>query len=252
MRRGPAVAGLCLAAALSAAPGTARACALELLLAVDVSGSVDRHEFTIQMEGIAAALENPRVATVVEGLEGGMIIALTQWSGASRQRLMVPWRHVSDGEGLAGMAAAVRGAGRAWRNFSTGIGEALAHARVVSAGAPIACARRVVDVSGDGVSNEGRPPSMLARDLAAEGFTINGLAIRGADPDPVAHYESEVIAGPGAFVEVADGFEDFPRAILRKLLREIDRPMIVSAAEAGGAAGGPAARGGVAAGPGGP
>jgi hypothetical protein len=81
------------------------------------------------------------------------------------------------------------------------------------------------------VSNEGRPPRPEAARLAADGYVINGLAIRGAEPDPVEHYEREVIAGPGAFVEVAESFADFPRAILRKLLREIDRPMIVSDAD---------------------
>jgi hypothetical protein len=89
----------------------------------------------------------------------------------------------------------------------------------------------VIDVSGDGVSNEGRAPSTVSGVLAAEGYTINGLVIRGADPDPVAHFRAQVIAGPGAFVEVAADFADYPRAILRKLLREIDQPLILSGAE---------------------
>ena len=103
------------------------------------------------------------------------------------------------------------------------IGEALEHARLVSADAPMPCERRVIDVSGDGVSNEGRPPRPVAQTLADLGFTVNGLVIRGADPDPLPHFEMEVIAAPGAFIEVAASFEDYPRAILRKLLREIDQ-----------------------------
>ena len=87
----------------------------------------------------------------------------------------------------------------------------------------------MIDVSGDGVSNEGSAPRDISNALAARGYTINGLVIRGADPDPVAHYRTEVIGGPGAFVEIAEDFQDYPRAILRKLLREIDQPMILSA-----------------------
>jgi len=132
---------------------------------------------------------------------------------------------------MRAFAAEVRSAGRAWRNFSTAIGEALAHAARVSATAPVRCGRRVIDVSGDGVSNEGGPPAPVAAALAAQGYTINGLVIRGADPDPLPHYRTEVVAGPGAFVEVAQTFDDYPAAILRKLLREIDQPMILSGAD---------------------
>ena len=75
---------------------------------------------------------------------------------------------------------------------------------------------------------------MVSGPLAAQGYTINGLVIRGAAPDPVAHYRAQVIAGPGAFVEIAADFADYPRAILRKLLREIDQPLILSDAKGGG------------------
>jgi Ca-activated chloride channel homolog len=105
------------------------------------------------------------------------------------------------------------------------------HAAEVSATAPQTCKRRVIDISGDGVSNEGREPSAVSGALAARGYTVNGLVIRGADPDPVAHFRSQVIAGPGAFVEIAADYADYPRAILRKLLREIDQPLILSETE---------------------
>jgi len=216
---------------LALAPGPAAACALELILALDVSGSVDSAEYRLQTGGLADALAHDSVAEAVAALDGGMIVTVTQWSGGARQTRLTPWHHVEGADGLAQLAREVRWMPRAWRNFSTGIGEALAHAREVSASAPARCRRRVIDVSGDGVSNEGRPPGPVSRALAAEGFTVNGLVIRGAEPDPVAHYRAHVIAGPGAFVEVAADFEDYPRAILRKLLREIDRPLAVSAAE---------------------
>ncbi len=220
------------ALALALAPAPAAACALELVLAVDVSGSIDSSEFELQAHGLADAFEHPSMVTAVGLLEGGMLVTLTQWSGSTRQRQMIGWRRLSDAASMAAFADEVRRAGRAWRNFSTAVGEALAHAAAVSADAPAACERRVIDVSGDGVSNEGREPAPISRALAAQGYTINGLVIRGADPDPVAHYRAQVIAGPGAFVEIAESFDDYPEAILRKLLREIDQPMIVS--EAGG------------------
>jgi hypothetical protein len=219
-----------LALGLMLAPAPAGACALELILAVDVSGSIDSKEFALQANGLADAFEHPSLITAVEALEGGMLVTLTHWSGTSRNNQMTSWHRLNDAGSMAAFAAATRSSGRAWRNFSTAIGEALTHAATVSATAPERCKRRVIDVSGDGVSNEGTAPSAVSPVLAARGYTINGLVIRGADPDPVAHYKAEVIAGPGAFVETANDFADYPRAILRKLLREIDQPMMLSTA----------------------
>ncbi|MEM9146753.1 MAG: DUF1194 domain-containing protein [Pseudomonadota bacterium] len=220
-----------LAAAAVFAPGPALACGLELILAIDVSGSINAREYALQVGGMADAFDNPSLHAAVGQLPGGMLVTITQWSGGSRQRHMTDWYTVSEPASLVQFAEVIRTTPRAWRNFSTAIGEALIHAGEVSRAAPHPCARRVIDVSGDGVSNEGRAPFPVAQRLADQGYTINGLVIRGADPDPVSHYELEVIAGPGAFVEVAEGFEDYPRAILRKLLREIDRPMFISEAE---------------------
>ncbi len=227
-RSGPALA---LAAALALLPHTADACSLELILAIDVSGSIDAREFHLQSDGLASAFENPSLVTAVENLKGGALVIVTQWSGSTRQKAVTGWHHVTDGPSMAAFARAVRGAGRAWRNFSTAIGEALLHAARVSATAPEQCRRRVIDISGDGVSNEGQAPREVSRALVARGFTINGLAIRGADPDPAEHYRREVIGGPGAFVEVARSFDDYPAAILRKLLREVEQPAIISRAD---------------------
>lgn len=218
-----------LALLLAAAPGPALACGLELILAVDVSGSVDEREFRLQMEGIAAAFETEAIGAAAERTAGGLLVTLTQWSGTTRQRSMTGWHAVADRGTARAFGETVRAIPRAWRNFSTAIGQALQHAAEVSATAPAACQRRVIDVSGDGVSNEGVSPRRVAAQLVEEGYTVNGLAIRGAEPDPVDHYRNDVIAGPGAFVEVAENFDDYPRAILRKLLREIEQPLLISA-----------------------
>ena len=219
---------LFLAILMACAPLAARACAVELILAVDTSGSIDEEEFALQMEGMAAAFENPSLVNAVEAQEGGVLVTLTQWSGASRQRQVTGWHKVTGAASMSGFAQAVRQSGRDWRNYSTAIGEALKHALQVGRTVPETCKRRIVDVSGDGVNNEGTAPRAVADALAAQGYTVNGLVIRGDTPDPVRHYEINVLAGPRAFLEIAQDFEDYPRAILRKLLREIEQQALIS------------------------
>lgn len=232
MRRAAAGAAIALGLTLgSAAIAAAEQCALELILAVDVSGSIDEGEFALQMEGMAAAFEDPEVIDAVSAQKGGVLITLTEWSGASRQRQVTQWRLLEDAPSMAAFAEEIRGSGRDWRNYSTAIGEALHHALRVGDTAPYDCRRRVIDVSGDGVSNEGRPPRAVADAAAALGYTVNALVIRGDLPDPVGHYETSVLAGPRAFIEIAAGFEDYGRAIRRKLLREIEERALVSQAE---------------------
>lgn len=210
-------------------PGAALACALELILAVDTSGSIDSREFTLQTEGMASAFEDPKLVEAVIHQKGGILVTLTQWSGATRQRQVTDWHHLTDARSMADFARAIRRGGRTWRNYSTAIGEALFHAARIGRTVPKKCERRVVDVSGDGVNNEGRAPKAQATTLVGMGYTVNGLVIRGDQPDPVRYYERNVIAGPRAFLEVARNFEDYPRAILRKLLREIDNRALTSA-----------------------
>lgn len=224
---------LLTAAAILLAPAMARACALELILAVDISGSIDAQEFALQNEGLAAAFEDPRLIEAIIHQKGGIYVVLTQWSGATRQRQVTDWHHLTDAESMAAFAREVRRGGRNWRNYSTAIGEALFHAMNVGKSVPAECKRRVIDVSGDGVNNEGRAPRAIADSLAAMGYTINGLVIRGDTPDPVRFYEVNVLAGPRAFLEVAADFEDYPRAMLRKLLKEIEQQALVSEAPHG-------------------
>ena len=219
------------AALLSLTPAAARACALELILAVDVSGSIDAEEFALQNEGMAAAFDDPRLVEAIIHQKGGIYVVLTQWSGATRQRQVTDWHHLTDAESMAEFSRQIRRGGRNWRNYSTAIGEALYHALNVGRTVPVECERRVIDVSGDGVNNEGRAPRAVADSLQALGYTVNGLVIRGDTPDPVRYYQINVLAGERSFLEVADGFEDYPRAILRKLLKEIEQQALVSEAE---------------------
>lgn len=204
---------------LAAAP--AAACGLELVLAIDVSRSVVEREFAIQTGGLAAAFRDSRIVDAISWTDGGIMATVTQWSGAASQEQTVPWAHLTGAASIAAFAAAVERQERAFFASYTAIGAALVHAEALAATNPLPCARRVIDVSGDGTSNHGPEPRPVAEALAASGVTVNGLVIRGAWPDPAAFYRENVVRGDGAFLEVAQGFGDYPAAIRRKLLREL-------------------------------
>ncbi|MEM9044816.1 MAG: DUF1194 domain-containing protein [Pseudomonadota bacterium] len=205
----------------------ASACGLELVLAMDVSRSVINAEFDLQMGGLATAFRDPAVIEAITWTDGGIMATVTQWSGAEAQAQSVPWTHLQTPEDAERFAQMIENQERSFFAAFTAIGEALAHAASLTATNPLRCARRVIDVSGDGASNRGRLPRPLAETLASQGITINALVIDGAKDDPVAFYQRQVVRGPGAFLEVADGFDDYARAIREKLLREI-RPQIAS------------------------
>jgi len=196
----------------------AGACDLSLLLAVDVSGSVDRNEYAIQMTGLSKALQSGIIADALVQQEA--YLSLMQWTGTSRQRVTIPWQQMRSHADVAAFARSVSEDPRIWRNYSTAIGEALTAAMGAFDTVPD-CVRRVVDVSGDGVSNEGAAPEAIKAILANAGLTINALAIETDATDLTAYFYENLIAGEGAFVLTADGFEDYPEKILRKLQREV-------------------------------
>lgn len=197
--------------------GAVSACDLALVLAVDVSGSVDSAEYRIQMGGLAKAL---RDGIVIEALlDAGAWVTLVQWTGSSRQATSIEWTQMTDPAVVDAFAARVTGEPRAWRNFSTAIGEALQYSLAAFEDAP-ACRRRVVDISGDGISNEGVEPQKLHGALRAAGITVNALVIETGEDDLTSYFWENVIIGEGAFVMTANGFQDYPDRIRRKLQRE--------------------------------
>ena len=210
-----------LAISLALASAPAGACGIELVLAVDVSRSVVNPEYDQQMGGLAAAFRDREIIDAITSIPGGIAVTVFQWSGPESQMQTIPWRLISTPGQIAGFADAIAIDRRRFFAAYTAIGEALWHANALSAGNPWACDRRVIDVSGDGVSNRGRWPREIADALAANGVTVNALVIAGGHPDPVPYYREEVIAGPSAFIVVADGFADYARAIREKLLREL-------------------------------
>ena len=201
-----------------AQPQPSSACDLALALAVDVSGSVDSREYRLQMDGLAAALRDPLISEAL--VRGQARVMLVQWTGESRQKVTIPWMTIADFEDVDDLAARVAADPRVWRNYSTAIGDALAYTlRQFPAVAD--CKRRLIDVSGDGVSNEGALPVDVHAGLRAAGVVVNAIAIEDSETDLTAYFFQHVIVGEGAFVVSADTFTDYPDKIRKKLLREV-------------------------------
>jgi hypothetical protein len=218
------------AALLLTVPGTAqgqpRDCLAALVLALDVSASVDAAEYEIQMRGLADALVDPEVMAAILPWPGaGIMASAFVWSGFQHQEIVTPWAWLGSEAEIAAFAEALRTAPRVHDYWPTALGRATVFAAGLHRDNPVPCRRRIVDVSGDGVNNDGPPPSFYRAQGFFDGLTINGLVIRGAVPDPLEHYRDQVLHGPGAFLEVAETFEAYPPAILRKLLREL-QPML--------------------------
>lgn len=217
-----------------AAPAVAQeaeqpACRQALVLALDVSGSVDSKEYRLQIDGLAEALTTPRVsdAILVAGA-APIAVHVFEWSGPEFQNVLVPWTRITDQGVLLDTARRLAGTERSPSPPSTALGTAMATGARALAQGP-ACWASTLDISGDGKSNTGPDPEDLRALPELQGVTVNGLVIltidsMGAGPgddDLVAYFETRVIRGPDAFVEIADGFEDYARAMEKKLLREI-------------------------------
>lgn len=201
---------------------SARACELALVLAVDVSGSVDTREYDIQMQGLAAALRDGIVVDAL--LEQQAMVTLIQWTGSTRQRQTVGWTSLNTDTDIAAFADEIGTNPRVWRNFSTAIGEAVMAAEAALSEVPH-CRRKVIDVSGDGISNEGVLPATRHKALKDAGVVVNALAIETDDEDLTAWFFEHLIVGEGAFVVTANGFDDYPEQIRRKLQRETTRQL---------------------------
>jgi Ca-activated chloride channel family protein len=207
---------------LALIPAPLLACELALVLAVDVSGSVDRDEYNTQMQGLATGLRDGIVADAL--IDQSAKVTLIQWSGSTRQRQTVPWVQIGSYADVLSLADRIANDPRVWRNFSTAVGEAL-DASLAALEDVSDCTRKVIDVSGDGVSNEGVSPQSLHPALKAQGVIVNGLAIETDRTDLTAYFFGNLIMGEGAFVVTANGFEDYPAQIKRKLQRETTKQL---------------------------
>ena len=214
---------------LLAAPAAAETVDLQLVLAVDVSRSVDDEEFKLQREGYADAFRDPRVlASITSGGNRAIAVTFMEWSNAHLQRQVVKWTRISDGESAALFAEAILAAPRSFAGW-TSISGAIDYALVLFERSPFQSDRMVIDISGDGSNNSGRPVLEAREDALKLGITINGLPIVNERPSPWLpaepnldeYYSKNVIGGPGAFMIVAEDFHSFQTAILNKLIREI-------------------------------
>ena len=222
-------AALC-ALAFAALPGGAEAgCRLALLLALDISSSVDASEDRLQRQGLAAALASPEIRQAILSVPGQTVaLGVFEWSGQIQQDNLLDWTILDSDAAITRTAARIARSQRPYAEFATATGRMLQFAQARFDRAP-PCDRQILDVSGDGIHNDGPWPQDVYARGALQAVTVNGLAIVVDDPamdhaetgDLVAHYRNDLIRGPGAFVMRADGFEDYEAAMRRKLLREL-------------------------------
>lgn len=201
----------------------AAACETALLLAIDVSGSIDSGEYRLQVEGLADALRDPEVAEVLE--RGQVALAVVQWSGVGRQVLSLPWRRMLSAAEIRRFSDAARAMPRAFRASDTAVGEAIGFS-VAQFDAVPDCLRKVIDVSGDGPENVGFTIPQTRGDAISAGIEINAIAIEDMGQSaPISAFYKNWVVTPRGFVMTARGLQDYPRAIRAKLLRELSRPV---------------------------
>jgi hypothetical protein len=216
------LAAAALALLAGSAAGAVAQCRLALLIAMDVSASVDAREYVLQRDGLARALDAPDIRdAILNDPSGHVALAVYEWSGRTQQTVMLDWTVIDGPARLDAVIAGILGARRGWKDFPTAIGYALGYGAGMLAEAPD-CDRQVIDISGDGTNNEGFLPASAYRHFPFQGVTVNGLVIEGQEADVLRFYQTEVLRGPGAFLEVAQGFEEFEAAMARKLFREIN------------------------------
>ena len=216
---------------------------LALVIATDVSPSIDAQEAHLQREGIAEAFANPQVIQAIQaGSLGKIAVVMLDFSSTEYNRVVLDWRAIGDKNAALAFSDAVR---RQPRTFGrhTSISQAIESAMLLLDASNFEGTKKVIDISGDGPNNWGRPVNLVRDEAVAKKITINGLPILGDPaefgyvPDLDKYYANCVIGGPAAFIVVARGFPDFARAIRQKLIAEIAsaapvNPLLVKVAAA--------------------
>ena len=234
MRPSLAIAAAAAVCLLSGAVHAAGGVDLAVVLAADVSRSVDDGEFELQRKGYAAALTDPRGLKAIQRTKSAAItVWFIDWSGEGDQAIVLPWSQIHDEEDGGAAAATILKAPRSFTG-RTSISAAIDYAMAYFPKSKWPAARRVIDVSGDGTSNAGRPLAEARDQAIAGGVTINGLAIINDKPNLgySAHthppgglpnyYRQNVIGGPNSFLIVVKNFDSFADAMANKLAKEID------------------------------
>jgi hypothetical protein len=195
---------------------------LQLVLAVDVSGSVSDERFKLQQQGYVQAFRNWHVLDAIRsGPARAIVVTMTQWTGPAQQAQVVPWMVVSDETSMLALADAIERTTRQLYGGGTSISGAIDHAMTLFAEGGARGGRQVIDVSGDGANNRGRPAADARDDAVQKGATINGLPILALEPGLDQYYLANVIGGPNAFSIAAESYETFAEAVVKKLITEI-------------------------------
>ena len=198
----------------------ALACKLALILSMDVSTSIDAGEYAYQRNGLADALLDTEIMSVLS--RDRVALMVVQWSGANDQVVAIPWRRMRSQGDVEAFSNWVRSMRRAYVNSKTAVGSAIGFS--ITQFQDVAdCERMVIDVSGDGASNAGTNTASQSRLAARMGIEINGVAIDIVG-NAITTYYRRYVATPDGFVLTSTGFSDYPRTIRAKLLRELVRP----------------------------
>jgi hypothetical protein len=206
---------------------------LLLVLASDVSRSIDQAKFQLQREGYAAAIADKRVMeAITAGRNRRIAVTFVEWSGVSSQRVVIDWTVIDGPDAARKFGDQLIELPRSFAE-RTSISGGIDFSLGVLARAPYESPRRTIDVSGDGTNNSGRDVALARDEAVAKGVTINGLVILSDRPMPwnpehtnppgglALYYQTNVVGGPGAFVIVAEDFNSFGQAIIKKLIAEI-------------------------------
>ena len=202
---------------------------LQLVLAVDASGSVNDTRFELQKQGYAAAFRNPQVIkAIMSGGEQAIAVTMMQWTGPFMHVQVVPWTLLKDAASAKAFGDAIAASRRELYGGGTSISGAIDQSMLLLSQSPFASQRRTIDVSGDGANTSGRSITTARDDAVRNGVSINGLPILSLEPLLDTYYFTYVIGGPGAFMIPAANYENFADAVVKKLILEIaaneDRP----------------------------
>jgi hypothetical protein len=199
--------------------------AIELVLALDSSASVDRTEFQLQLDGLARAFRDPEVLQALDNLRPlGVAVGVLQWGAPGETRIVLPFTHLESARDAKAFGFRISLIRRWLRASATSIGTALDDSRVLIGANEFDGDRLVIDVSGDGPDNSGVDLAAARQRARKAGIVINGLPIMADQEGLDIYYRDHVIIGPDAFIEPARDFEDYVRAIREKLLKEL-RPL---------------------------
>lgn len=195
---------------------------LQLVLAVDASGSVNMTRFNLQKQGYAEAFRNPRVLdSIRSGSTGSIAVTMIQWTGPLQQVVVIPWTLIKDRKTADDFADVIEKGPRQLFSGGTSISGAIDFSVSLMPSNLFVGLKRVIDISGDGSNNNGRPVTSARDDAVAKGIIVNGLPILSLEPYLDRYYFENVIGGPGSFMVPAESYETFAAAVLRKLILEI-------------------------------